>query len=261
MPCAAPFDDDEWLFSVDWDGVRALLFIDPDGAVRIQGEMLPISPVAFPTSRPRWRSRRGEPRCSTASSRCSTPRGVRISPDSVAGLPPDRSPPPSFPPCTSPSTSSISTAGPPSGWSLDRRLDALSELAGHSDVLQVPDHVRGRGTRARRRGLRTWSGRFARPARRRPVPPGAGLAGSSSHSAGQSDDLRRRRHRRAAAPRPSSHPRGACRRPAHVRRSGGRAVGSARRRAGSRNRPRVSSPVPRRSTACSPSVPPGSGPR
>jgi bifunctional non-homologous end joining protein LigD len=31
------------------------------------------------------------------------------------------------------------------GWSLDRRLDALSELTGQSDALQVPDHVRGRG--------------------------------------------------------------------------------------------------------------------
>jgi bifunctional non-homologous end joining protein LigD len=31
------------------------------------------------------------------------------------------------------------------GWSLDRRLDVLSELTGQSDVLQVPDHVRGRG--------------------------------------------------------------------------------------------------------------------
>jgi bifunctional non-homologous end joining protein LigD len=31
------------------------------------------------------------------------------------------------------------------GWPFDRRLDALSELTGQSDVLQVPDHVRGRG--------------------------------------------------------------------------------------------------------------------
>ncbi len=31
------------------------------------------------------------------------------------------------------------------GWSLERRLDTLSELTGPSDALQVPDHVRGRG--------------------------------------------------------------------------------------------------------------------
>ena len=30
-------------------------------------------------------------------------------------------------------------------WPLDRRLDALSEVTGQSDVLQAPDHVRGRG--------------------------------------------------------------------------------------------------------------------
>ncbi|MGA7989350.1 MAG: hypothetical protein WCB51_13235, partial [Candidatus Dormiibacterota bacterium] len=35
---------------------------------------------------------------------------------------------------------------PATGWTLDRRLDALAGFAGSGDVLQVPDHVRGRGT-------------------------------------------------------------------------------------------------------------------
>ena len=32
VPCAEPFDDHDWLFSVDWDGARALLFLDPGGS-------------------------------------------------------------------------------------------------------------------------------------------------------------------------------------------------------------------------------------
>lgn len=38
-PCAAPFDSDEWLFSVEWEGSRALLVAERDGSLRLQGEM------------------------------------------------------------------------------------------------------------------------------------------------------------------------------------------------------------------------------
>ncbi len=37
-PCAAPFDGDEWLFNVDWEGSRCLLIADADGSIRLQGE-------------------------------------------------------------------------------------------------------------------------------------------------------------------------------------------------------------------------------
>jgi ATP-dependent DNA ligase len=36
-PCGGPFDSDDWLFSIDWDGSRCLLVTDDSGAVRMQG--------------------------------------------------------------------------------------------------------------------------------------------------------------------------------------------------------------------------------
>ncbi len=36
-PCSGPFDSDEWLFSIDWDGSRCLLATDGSGGVRLQG--------------------------------------------------------------------------------------------------------------------------------------------------------------------------------------------------------------------------------
>ena len=38
-PCTAAFDSDEWLYSVEWEGSRALLMADRDGSLRLQGEM------------------------------------------------------------------------------------------------------------------------------------------------------------------------------------------------------------------------------
>ena len=37
-PCSAPFDGDDWLFNVDWEGSRCLLVADVDGSIRLQGE-------------------------------------------------------------------------------------------------------------------------------------------------------------------------------------------------------------------------------
>ena len=48
VPCEAPFDNPEWRFSVDWDGVRALLFAGADGCVRLQGERLQDLTPAVP---------------------------------------------------------------------------------------------------------------------------------------------------------------------------------------------------------------------
>jgi bifunctional non-homologous end joining protein LigD len=36
VPCADAFDSPDWRFSVDWEGVRALLIVAHDGAVRLQ---------------------------------------------------------------------------------------------------------------------------------------------------------------------------------------------------------------------------------
>ena len=145
VPCAEPFDDHDWLFSVDWDGARALLFLDPGGGVRIQGEMVGDLARRFPDVSATASSRRGGVRCWTASSPFSIVKGVPTSRDSGGGSPPAPRRPPSFPRCICASTSCTWTADRPSAWPLDRRLDALRELTSQSDVLQAPDHVRGRG--------------------------------------------------------------------------------------------------------------------
>jgi bifunctional non-homologous end joining protein LigD len=41
-PCSAPFDGDDWLFSVDWAGSRCLLVADGDGTIRLHGENAPL---------------------------------------------------------------------------------------------------------------------------------------------------------------------------------------------------------------------------
>jgi len=41
-PCSAPFDGDEWLFSVEWAGSRCLLVAGGDGSVRLHGENAPL---------------------------------------------------------------------------------------------------------------------------------------------------------------------------------------------------------------------------
>jgi bifunctional non-homologous end joining protein LigD len=41
-PCSAPFDGDDWLFNVDWEGSRCLLVADADGSIRLQGETGPL---------------------------------------------------------------------------------------------------------------------------------------------------------------------------------------------------------------------------
>jgi bifunctional non-homologous end joining protein LigD len=145
VPCVEPFDDREWLFSVDWDGSRALLFIDPGGAVRIQGEMpgdlaRRFPDVAGPAAVRGGRGavldgvitvldREGRPDLSGFGRRLAAgSAGAHELPAVYLGY------------------DLLHLDGRSTlAWPLDRRLDALSELTGDSDVLQVPDHVRGRG--------------------------------------------------------------------------------------------------------------------
>ncbi len=165
VPCAEPFDDRDWLFSVDWDGARALLFLDPGGAVRIQGEMPGDLARRFPdVSAPAAvRGRRGavldgviavldqEGRPDLAG----FGRRLAAGPAAAADLPAV------YLGCDVLHLDGRSTLG----WPLDRRLDALSELIGQSEVLQAPDHVRGRGealaAAASARGLAALLGRRA----------------------------------------------------------------------------------------------------
>lgn len=145
VPCAEPFDDRDWLFSVDWDGARALLYLNPGGAVRLQGEMpgdlaLRFPDVSAPASVKGGRGavldgviavldKEGRPDLAGFG------RRLASGPAAAAELP-----------AVYLCFDVLHLDGRPTiGWPLDRRLDALSELAGDGDVLQVPDHVRGRG--------------------------------------------------------------------------------------------------------------------
>ncbi len=145
VPCAEPFDDRDWLFSVDWDGARALLFLHPGGAVRIQGEMPGDLARRFPDV--------------SASASVQGARGVVLDgviavldgegrPDlagfgrRLAAGPAAAAELPAVYLCFD----VLHLDGHPTiSWPLGRRIDTLSELIGSSDVLQVPDHVRGRG--------------------------------------------------------------------------------------------------------------------
>ena len=146
VPCAAPFDDPGWLFSVDWDGARALLFLDPSGGVRIQGEVLGDLAARFPdvagaVSVPDGRSAvlDGVIAVLDAEGRPDLPglgRRLASGPAAAADLP-----------AVYLAFDVLHLDGRTTfRWALDRRLDALRDLAGDSEVLQVPDHVRGRGS-------------------------------------------------------------------------------------------------------------------
>lgn len=145
VPCAEPFDDRDWLFSVDWDGARALLFLDPGGSVRIQGEMVADLARRFPdvSATAAMKGCRGAVLDGVIAvlDREGRPdlagfgRRLAAGPAAAAELPAVYL---CFDVLHLDGRSTL-------GWSLDRRLDALSELTGQSDVIQVPDHVRGRG--------------------------------------------------------------------------------------------------------------------
>ena len=145
VPCAEPFDDRDWLFSVDWDGARALLYVDPGGSVRLQGEMVTDLERRFPdvSAAAAIRGGRGAVLDGVIAvlDREGRPdlagfgRRLAAGPAAAAELPAVYL---SFDVLHLDGRSTL-------GWPLDRRLDALSELIGQSDVLQAPDHVRGRG--------------------------------------------------------------------------------------------------------------------
>jgi bifunctional non-homologous end joining protein LigD len=145
VPCAEPFDDLDWLFSIDWDGARSLLSLDPGGPVRLQGEILSDLARRFPD---------------VAETLAVPPRRAAVLDGVIAVL--DAQGRPDLAalgrrlaagPALAADLPAVFLAfdilhldgRPTTGWTLGRRLDALREFAGKGDVLQVPDHVRGRG--------------------------------------------------------------------------------------------------------------------
>jgi bifunctional non-homologous end joining protein LigD len=142
MPCAGPFDSPEWRFSVDWDGVRALLFATPDGPIRLQGERLQDLTPLLPEI---------DAVAAALPARAAVLDGV------VAVLDPEGRPDlgaiaerlcgaPRVAPAVFLATDLLHLDGTPTlAWPLDRRLEALGKLVKHDSHLQVPDWVAAEG--------------------------------------------------------------------------------------------------------------------
>ncbi len=138
MPCAAPFDSPEWRFSVDWDGVRALLFATADGAIRLQGERLQdLTPLL--------------PEVSAVAA--ALPEKAAVLDGVVAVLDPEGRPDlaaiaerlcggPRVAPAVYLATDLLHLDGTPTlAWPFERRLEALGKLVTPASHLQVPDWV------------------------------------------------------------------------------------------------------------------------
>ena len=145
VPCSQPFDDLDWRFSVDWDGARALLIAAGGGATRLRGE----SAVDLTTRFPELTGTADE-----LAARAAVLDGV------IAVLDGDGRPDlhgfgrrlalggdgAGMLPVVFLATDVLHLDGASTmAWPLDRRLEALTGLVGHSDAVQVPDHVSGRG--------------------------------------------------------------------------------------------------------------------
>lgn len=170
-PCAAPFDGDEWLFSVEWEGSRCLLIAEEDGSMRLQGEVGSLD-ARFPeisAASPFHGSRRavldgsicvldghGRPDLAALFARVS---------ESTLG----------HPPAIFLATDLLHLDSEPLiARPLRERLTALQNLIGQDSRVQLPDHVLGHGRAlAQAAASRGLSGLIAR---RTDAPYRAGIA-------------------------------------------------------------------------------------
>jgi bifunctional non-homologous end joining protein LigD len=142
MPCEAPFDSEEWRFSVDWDAIRALLFVTPDGAVRLQGERLQDLTSQLPE---------------VAAVTTALPAKAVVLDGVVAVLDPEGRPDlvaiterlcggPRVAPAVFLATDLLHLDSTPTlAWPFQRRLEALGKLVKPATYLQVPDWVATEG--------------------------------------------------------------------------------------------------------------------
>ena len=142
MPCSSPFDSPEWRYSVDWDGVRALLFATAGGGVRLQGERLQdLTPLV--------------PEIAAVAN--ALPGRTAVLDGVLAVLDPEGRPDlaalaqrlcggPRVAPAVFLATDLLHLeAAPTTAWSFDRRLETLRSVVAADAHLQVPDWVRGDG--------------------------------------------------------------------------------------------------------------------
>ena len=146
MPCAEPFDNPDWRFSVDWDGARALMVVSGGRILRLQGETGADLGERFPELISPGEllggvdavldgvvavlDAQGRPDLAIFGRRLAVgAEGASVTPTVFLA------------------TDVLHADGVwTTTWPLDRRLEALSAISDSSEVVQVPDHVSGRGT-------------------------------------------------------------------------------------------------------------------
>ena len=176
LPCEAPFDGEDWRFSIDWDGMRAILEIDPEGGVSVHdarlrdvAALLPEVVSAAPNAlRGRSAVLDGVVALLDASG-CPDLHGLSLR---LAAPPAAAEPAPGL---VFLATDLLCLDGASVlAWPFDRRQAALQSALTPAPHLQLPDWVPGHGVAladaARDRGL------AAIVARHRDAPYGAGLA-------------------------------------------------------------------------------------
>jgi bifunctional non-homologous end joining protein LigD len=146
VPCSEPFDNPDWRFSVDWDGSRALMVVSGGRTVRLQGETGIDLAGRFPELIASGEifdgddvvldgvvavlDAQGRPDLAAFG------RRLAVGADGAAVTP-----------AVFLATDVLHSGGASTtSWPLDRRLETLSAAAGSSEMVQVPDHVSGRGT-------------------------------------------------------------------------------------------------------------------
>lgn len=170
-PCSAPFDGDDWLFSVEWEGSRCLLIAAAGGSVRLKGEMSWLD-RRFPEIAASGPLQGGHAAVLDGSI-CVLDRHGRPDLPALFGRVSEASP--SRPLAVYLATDLLNVDGEPlTGRPLLSRLARLSELVPPDSRIQLPDHVAGHGRAlaeaAAARGL------SALIARRSAAPYRAGMA-------------------------------------------------------------------------------------
>lgn len=143
-PCAEPFDEDGWRFSVDWEGARTILSVDEGGILRLAAENGLDVTTRFPELRFAAEHIQRLPAVLDGVIATLDPQGrpdleglgLRVALEergaaqrSVVFL----------------ATDVLFAAEPTVSRPLAERLALLGELVGHRGIVQAPDTVDGRG--------------------------------------------------------------------------------------------------------------------
>lgn len=145
VPCATPFDNGEWRFSVDWDGMRGLLMVGTSGEARLVDERMRDAGARFPEILAAASSLSGRAAVLDGVVAVLDAEGRPDLPALCARLMPG-SPPRAEPAAVYLATDLLHLDGVSlMSWPLDRRHQALAALLAPQARLQVPGWVSGHG--------------------------------------------------------------------------------------------------------------------